>query len=70
MVEIVDVPKVILSSRNGWGYLEHSCAYTICTCLAMHEVIRVERPEYSGRVGVSCPRCGRKLSIFLRGKND
>ncbi len=44
--------------------------YAICECGIVNEGIEVSRGDYNSFVQFSCPRCGKRLGIFVRGKKD
>ena len=44
--------------------------YALCDCLLADEAIEVPRPDYSGFITFKCPRCGRNIGIFAKGKFD
>lgn len=45
-------------------------AYGVCECTRFYEGIEIPREEYNTFVRFKCPRCGKDLGVFVRGKND
>lgn len=48
---------------------EKNYGYALCECCGMGDGIEVPRPEESSLICFNCPNCGKKLGIYLIGKN-
>ena len=46
---------------------ESKYTYGICECLKAGECIEIPRRDYSYFLGFQCPKCGRKLGIYVMG---
>ena len=44
--------------------------YAICECTLWGEGIQIPRKEYNDFVSFNCPRCGKKLGLYVRGYKD
>lgn len=44
--------------------------YAVCECTSLAEGIEVPRKDYDDFVRFNCPRCGKKLGLFVRGKSN
>lgn len=49
---------------------EDNYAYAICEYTMRDECIEIPRGLYNDFVRFYCPRCGKMLGLFVRGKND
>ena len=49
---------------------EKDYVYALCDCILADEGIEVPRPDYSCYMSFKCPRCGRSIGIFAKGKYD
>lgn len=49
---------------------EDNYAYAICKCTLAHEGIEVPRKDETEFITFNCPRCGRRVGIMAKGKED
>lgn len=52
------------------GTKDANYEYAVCECHSMAEGIQVPRPKHTSTVYFKCPRCGKKLGMFIIGKKD
>lgn len=50
------------------GTIDPDYGYAVCECHSTLEGIQVPRPESTCTVSFECPRCGKKLGLFMIGK--
>ena len=58
--------KIVLAANADY----ENNAYAVCECTGMYESIEIPKKDYTEFVRFSCPRCGRKLGMVVRGKKD
>ena len=61
MIKIVNYRK----ERN-----EELYGYAICECTRWDEAIQVPRESTNTSVAFNCPRCGKRLGLWVRGKDN
>lgn len=52
------------------GTIDPNYGYAVCECHSMIEVIQVPRPKHTCTVSFKCPKCGKKIDLFMTGKKD
>lgn len=45
-------------------------AYAVCECLLFGERIEISRPNDNDAINFNCPRCNKKLGLWMRGKKN
>lgn len=61
MIKIVNYKK----ERNEKLY-----AYAVCECTLWNEAIQVPRESTSNWITFNCPRCGKRLCLYVIGKDN
>lgn len=63
--------EIIITKVSHFSNLDKDYAYAYCSCIkTLDEAIRIPRPEQTGFITVTCPRCGEKIEMIVSGKKS